>query len=186
MQKVLEKKNHNIIYQIRKSPRAKRLSLSVSHDACVVLTVPQNIPMASALAFLRAKSGWLIKKLNYFKKFQNWVVLKSSRREYVKLKGMALSLAKEKASYWNQYYNFTYHLISIKNQKTRWGSASKKGNLNFNYKIVELPNELLDYLVVHELCHLKEFNHSQAFWTLVGKTIPNYLEYRRRLRNIVK
>ena len=74
--------------------------------------------------------------------------------------------------------------IAIRNQKSRWGSCSKKGNLNFNYKLVFLPPELRDYVIVHEICHVKEFNHGKPFWALVGEAVPDYREMRRRLRNV--
>jgi predicted metal-dependent hydrolase len=67
-------------------------------------------------------------------------------------------------------------------QKSRWGSCSRKKNLNFNYKLIQLPLELADYIVVHELCHLQEFNHGQGFWNLVGETIPDYKARRDELR----
>ncbi len=69
------------------------------------------------------------------------------------------------------------------NQRTKWGSCSKKGNLNFNYKIALMPEKIADYIVVHELCHLKEFNHSRKFWNLVVKIIPDYLEIKKELKN---
>ena len=72
--------------------------------------------------------------------------------------------------------------IAIRNQKSRWGSCSKKGNLNFNYKILFLPPDIVDYIIVHELCHLRQFDHSPKFWALVGETIPNYQQLRARLR----
>ncbi len=97
-------------------------------------------------------------------------------------KETALKIATEKVEHFNQFYNFKYNKISIRNQKTRWGSCSKKGNLNFNFKIALLPNELADYLVVHEICHLGEFNHSENFWKLVSKQIPNYKVLRGELR----
>ena len=75
-----------------------------------------------------------------------------------------------------------FNKINIKNQKTRWGSCSKKGNLNFNYKIALLPQHLADYIIVHELCHLGEFNHSRSFWNLVAKVFPEYLGIRNELR----
>jgi predicted metal-dependent hydrolase len=68
-------------------------------------------------------------------------------------------------------------------QRSRWGSCSRKGNLNFNYKLIQLPQELADYIVVHELCHLKQFNHSHAFWNLIAETIPNHIELRKILKN---
>lgn len=72
--------------------------------------------------------------------------------------------------------------IRIKEQKTRWGSASSRGNLNFNWKLVMAPLEVLDYVVIHELCHLKEMNHSSAFWKLVKQYDPNYKEHRNWLK----
>ena len=67
-------------------------------------------------------------------------------------------------------------------QKTRWGSCSSKGNLNFNWKLVLLAPELLDYVVVHELAHRREMNHSKNFWKIVEAELPDYREHRRRLK----
>lgn len=74
----------------------------------------------------------------------------------------------------NEYYGFTYHRVAIRDQRRRWGSCSSKGNLNFSYRILFLPLELQDYLVVHELCHLKEFHHGPTFWNLVAEQVPHY------------
>lgn len=84
----------------------------------------------------------------------------------------------------NEIYGFVYNRVAIRNQRTRWGSCSKKGNLNFNYRIASLPFHLADYIIVHELCHLREFNHSQNFWNLVAQVIPDHRERRRELRGI--
>jgi len=76
--------------------------------------------------------------------------------------------------------------IAIRNCKSRWGSCSKKGNLNFHYKVAFLPERVRDYVIVHELCHLKEFNHSQDFWSLVGEIMPDYRELRAQLRTLAR
>jgi len=110
--------------------------------------------------------------------------IKRSKREYQTLKEFARALVHHKLEHFNAFYNFSYNRVSIKNMKTRWGSCSTKKNLNFHYKIIELPTELADYLIVHELCHLGEFNHSDKFWILVEKTIPHYKTLRTRLRAI--
>ena len=82
----------------------------------------------------------------------------------------------------NAHYGFTHSRISIRSQRSRWGSCSKKGNLNFNYAIASLPPALMDYVIVHELCHLSVFNHSPQFWALVKQTVPDYHALRAQLR----
>lgn len=104
--------------------------------------------------------------------------------EYLQYKEQARILVHAKLAYWNTFYHFSYNRISIKNQKSRWGSCSSKGNLNFHYKIVLLPDELVDYLIVHELCHLGQMNHSKHFWDLVAKTIPDYVVRQKALLSI--
>ena len=71
--------------------------------------------------------------------------------------------------------------VTIREQKTRWGSCSRKGNLNFNWKLIRAPQEALDYVVVHELCHLYEFNHSPGFWRMVESVLPDYGQWKRWL-----
>jgi predicted metal-dependent hydrolase len=82
----------------------------------------------------------------------------------------------------NQPYGFTYGRVSVKGQKSRWGSCSKLGNLNFNWRLLLAPPAVLDYVVVHELCHLKELNHGPRFWKLVERGCPDYAAHRRWLR----
>lgn len=102
--------------------------------------------------------------------------------DFLKHKERAQEIVKEKISRLNAFYNFNFKKINIKNQKTRWGSCSKKGNLNFNYKIIFLQDHVADYLITHELCHLAEFNHSHRFWNLVAKTMPDYLKINKELK----
>ena len=114
------------------------------------------------------------------------VSLRGTKKDYIKHKQQALVLAKKRLLHFNKFYGFKVNKINIKNQKTRWGSCSKKGNLNFNYKIALISERLANYIIVHELCHLKEFNHSQNFWDLVVLAVPDYLEIRRGLRNKIR
>jgi len=129
--------------------------------------------------FISDKSRWIISKIDFLRRFNYKYRPGGSRAEYLKYKETARQIAKERVDYYNQFYNFKINSIAIKNQKSRWGSCSRKGNLNFNYKIVLLPKLLCDYIVVHELCHLAEFNHSKNFWDLVGKTIPDYKKIKK-------
>ncbi len=105
---------------------------------------------------------------------------KITRESFLKYKEAARALVAERIEYFSAMYrdkygyDFRVGRVSIRNQSTRWGSCSSKGNLNFNYKIALLSPELADYIVVHELCHLGQFNHSQKFWDLVTLAIPDY------------
>lgn len=101
---------------------------------------------------------------------------------YRKNKEVARAAILEKVKRYNEIYQYRLARISIRNQRTRWGSCSKSGNLNFNYKILFLEEPLADYIVVHELCHLQELNHSKRFWNLVAQVFPNYKHIRRALR----
>lgn len=109
---------------------------------------------------------------------------KTNHKEYLEHKKIAKELAICRLEYYNQFYNFKYNKITIKNTKTRWGSCSRRGNLNFSYRIATLNSVLSDYIIVHELCHLGEFNHSKNFWSLVSKTFPNYIDLRNQLKKI--
>jgi predicted metal-dependent hydrolase len=109
-------------------------------------------------------------------------MVKHTKTEEKRLRVLAKQIVIEKVEQFNQYYKFEYGKIFIKNQGTRWGSCSSKKNLNFNYRIAVLPPELQDYLIVHELCHLKEFNHGNAFWDLVGEQVANAKDVDKKLK----
>lgn len=111
--------------------------------------------------------------------------LGGSHKTYLSNKEEARILVLRKLVELNEHYHFVYNRVSIRNQRSRWGSCSKKGNLNFNYRIVELSDELQDYIIVHELCHLGMFNHSKKFWELVAQKIPDHIGARKALREHV-
>ena len=93
-------------------------------------------------------------------------------------------LVRERLAFFNSHYNFKFGKIAIRNQKSRWGSCSKRGNLNFNYKVALIKPQLADYIIVHELCHVAEFNHAKSFWDLVFETIPDWHTLRRELKHM--
>lgn len=168
-------------YTLKTSRKAKRIRLTVSCGGNVVITKPWRLSNNMAEKFILQKEKWILSQLEYFKQFDP-KIFKDNRKKYLKHKNKALKFIKKRISYFNQNYNFKFNKINVKNQKTRWGSCSKKGNLNFSYKILFLPERIAGYIIVHELCHLKELNHSYEFWNLVAKTVPKYLEIRRELR----
>lgn len=151
-------------------------------DGSCVVTIPRALPQTMIEKFLIQKSQWILDKIDYFKssKTNTWKV--DDKEDFLKYKDQALALAEKRVARFNKTYGYTWNRITIKNQKTRWGSCSKKGNLNFNYKIALLPKKIADYIIVHELCHLGQFNHSQKFWNLVAKAMPDYLDIRDDLK----
>ena len=114
------------------------------------------------------------------------MMLRKILSEEERLKGVqkALCVIPERVEYFAEMMNVTYGRITIREQKTRWGSCSSKGNLNFNWKLVLMPEEVLDYVVVHELAHRKEMNHSERFWNHVEKVLPDYQARRKLLREL--
>jgi predicted metal-dependent hydrolase len=174
--------NREINYIIRINKRARSVRLSVHTDGSVIVTTPCGVGEDRIERFIQEKSKWLLSKIEYFKQFKSHTFLKHDRSDYLKHKQKALELARERVGHYSAIYKFNYNRISVRNQKTRWGSCSLKGNLNFNYKISLLPKHLADYIIVHEVCHLGELNHSKRFWNLVAKTIPNHQSLRSELR----
>ena len=159
------------------------MRLAVYCDGSVVITSPFGIEQSLIEKFFTDKKQWVLEKIRFFKSVESKAIRTFSHRDYLENKDKALTLVHERVRYYNKIYGFSFNKVFIKNQKTRWGSCSRKQNLNVNYKIVFLPQKHQDYIVVHEMCHLKEFNHSKKFWALVEKALPNYLDLKKELHN---
>lgn len=175
--------NEKIEYTVRKYRSAKRLRIAISCDGNCMVTLPWRMSMWDAEKFIQKNSEWVLEKMKAMKKIGcNNLLLHRDKKEYQKVKEYARDFVTKRLEKYKEFYGFEYKKIAIRNQKTRWGSCSRKGNLNFNYKIILLPERHADYIIVHELCHLKEFNHSKRFWNLVSQTIPEYKEIKKRLK----
>lgn len=178
----------NPAYTLKRSSRARNMRITIYRTGDVRVTAPRLVPTFLINRFVTSKNGWIERKVAEFRdksfvpKPNIWGTGK--RREYLAYKKAVRILAVEKVKHFAFKYGLKYGKITIRNQKTRWGSCSRKGNLNFSYRIVFLPPELQDYLVVHEMCHIKEFNHSKAFWELVEKEVPDFRQLRKRLKGI--
>ena len=183
MKKKIKLKNEDVDYIAKKSRRAKNLRLAVYCDGSLVVTMPRGFSAVRAEKFILDKAEWILKKMKLMKgRSGNRLLARRSRSEYLKLKEEARLLVREKIEKFNNAYNLEYKKIVIRSQKTRWGSCSQKGNLNFNYKIVLLPEKYAEYIIVHELCHLGELNHSRRFWNLVAKAVPDYSGIKKELK----
>jgi len=111
--------------------------------------------------------------------------LRGDPREYRRLKEDARMFVHKRLQVLNHHYGFAYKRVAIRNSSSRWGSCSQKGNLNFHYRLLQLPLELADYIIVHELCHLAELNHSDRFWSRVAEVVPDWKRHRKALRTVL-
>lgn len=167
-------------YLIKKSNRAKKVRITVKNNSEIILTIPKNIKKEIGINFLNQKKDWILNKIKNQKKVE---IIEISKKDYLKNKKKVHDLVLTKINYYNSFYKFKINNIVIRNQKQRWGSCSSKLNLNFNYAILYLEEDLFDYVIIHELCHLKEMNHSSDFWKLVSLQDSDYLENRKKLKN---
>ena len=107
---------------------------------------------------------------------------KATKKHYAEHKEKARGVIAGRVGHFSFRYGFKWKSIRIGRQKSRWGSCSHRGTLSFNYLLHFLPEELRDYVVVHELCHLKEMNHSENFWNLVAEEMPEWKKLRKELK----
>lgn len=165
----------DINYIIQKSHR-RSMSLQISNDLQVIVKVPLGTPNSMAIAFMKEKKDWIIKQLS--KKVKQSELAKQmgplSADDVKNLKKKAKIIIPQRVEYYASLSGITYNRIAIRLQKSRWGSCSREGNLNFNCLLVLMPLEILDSVVVHELCHRKHMNHSRAFYDEVLKIFPDY------------
>lgn len=176
--------NENIRVQVIRSGR-KSLGLEVRPDGTVLARIPARLSDRELKAFIEKQQDWILKKVDQVKK-------RADARTKIKVPSMdALSDAeiqkiKDKIADRVKYYCAVMQVkvgrITIRNQKTRWGSCSSAGNVNFNYQLYYLSDELLDYVVVHELAHRRHMDHSKEFWSEVARYCPDYRARRKQLK----
>jgi predicted metal-dependent hydrolase len=159
------------LVEVRRSPRARRWSLTVPWGAPPVLTVPERMRQRDVEAVLVSHRDWIARERSRqtprLKLDPAQVSEAEARRAARELVTMVLD---EEAP----ALGVRYREIQIRDQRTRWGSCSTRGTLSFNWRLVLAPFDVLDYIVVHELCHLREPNHSTRFWDLVASRRPRW------------
>ena len=170
----------DISYQWIRS-RRKTIAIQIDQNGQVILRTPYGITKRQAEKFLDEKKDWILKNIRQVenRKTDQIMISEAQRREGIE---RAKRIFTARTAYFALRMDAAYGRITIREQKTRWGSCSSKGNLNFNWKLVLLAPELLDYVVVHELAHRREMNHSKNFWKIVEAELPDYRERRRRLK----
>ena len=164
---------YNIPYRVIRSSR-RTFSLQIVPGGEVLVRCPRWMSNGDIRRFVESKSGWIEKHLE--KQTAAARLPAFSDGQLQALASQARQTVPERAAYFAPLVGVTYGRITIRSQHTLWGSCSSKGNLNFNCLLMLAPAEILDYVVVHELCHRKEMNHSKAFWAEVEKVFPDYRE----------
>lgn len=158
----------------------KTVALEVSRDGVVRLRIPYQYPEKMALEFLERKRPWLfqaVEKVNQRQKKRKEAqaacpeITEAEEQAY---RRQAKAILTQKADVYAKRMGVTYEKLMVKDQKTRWGSCSAKGNLNFNWRIVLAPEPVTDYVVIHELAHRIHMNHSAAFYQTIEAIMPDY------------
>lgn len=168
----------------------KSISIQIKEDATVHVRVPFYTGPGAARRFIEEKREWI--RINHQKMCSRLAenaepaLSPAQQKQTEILKKRFLNAAKtyfpRRCAELQKLTGGVYDKISIRNQKTRWGSCSQTGTLSFNYRLMMAPPQVSDYVIVHELCHLTHMNHSDAFWKKVADVMPDYAVHRRWLR----
>lgn len=165
--------------------RRKTIGLEISPDLQITVRAPYHLSDVRIREFVESKQTWILKHLAIMQDRQAHDPIPAgviSGKELRHMTEEARIIIPERVKYFAKIIGVTYGQITIRHQKTRWGSCSSSGNLNFNCMLMATSPELIDYVVVHELCHRKQMNHSPLFWKEVEEILPDYRNLRSRLR----
>lgn len=180
-------------YRLIRSKR-KTVAIQLAPDGGLIVRAPERCPQSFIDGFVMEKRQWIEKKRQELarretERKQGRAVVADgfcypeTEAEEQIFREQAAEIFAQKAAYYARQMGVAYQRITIRDQKTRWGSCSSKGNLNFNWRLVLAPVKVLDYVVIHELAHLKEMNHSSRFWGIVEEMMPDYRNQRKWLRD---
>ena len=183
--------SHNFYYNnpmnntiIKKSKR-KTIQIEINENLDIIVRAPNRMSKSSIQRFIDDHSEWIDKHMELMRKklSEEKNVRKLSLIEFNELVNSARTVIPARVRYYAELIGVDYGRVTVRNQKTRWGSCSTKGNLNFNVALMRAPIEVLDYVVVHELCHRIEMNHSKRFWSEVERVMPDYRVHRKWLKD---
>ena len=180
----------NIKIEIIRSSR-KTLAIEIRPDMRVIVRAPYQASGSYIEQFIADRTDWIVEHLRKLEQKNRQCndalpVKKLSNDELKKLADKACSYIPGRVAHFAPLVGVTYGRITIRNQRTRWGSCSSKGNLNFNCLLMLTPPEVIDYVVVHELCHLREANHGPRFHALLDAYLPHWRDVERKLRGAIR
>ncbi len=172
-----------ITYVIQKS-RRRSMSIQVADDKKIIVKVPLGTPTFVAENFIREKKDWITKQLEKLEKQSKLADSMGplTEEDIRQIKKKARKVIPQRVEYYAKMAGISYNRIFIRLQKSRWGSCSVDGNLNFNCLLVLMPSEVLDSVVVHELVHRHHMNHSKAFYDEVISIFPEYKKWDKWLK----
>ncbi len=176
----------DIKIEIIRSSR-KTLAIEIRPDMRVIVRAPHRAPNGYIEQFISGRADWIVEHLRRMEQKNRQCndalpVKKLSNNDIKELADKACTCIPGLVAHFAPIVGVTYGRITIRNQRTRWGSCSSMGNLNFNCLLMLTPPEVIDYVVVHELCHRKEMNHSARFWNEVAMVLPGYAEQEKWLK----
>lgn len=170
-------------YELIRSKR-KTLALYVRRDGRIEVRAPLRASRSDIDGFVITKLAWIEKtRRKLALRQEEKQTLQVTVQEEARYKKQAKAYLQGKCLYFSEIMGLRHGEIKINGAKTRWGSCNRKGDINFTYRLIFAPEEVIDYVVVHELAHLKEMNHSDRFWTVVEQTMPDYKARRQKLRD---
>lgn len=165
---------YSIIYSKRRT-----LCLQIKDDLSLVVRCPYKTSDETVSKFVKSHEGWILEKIEYLKRKNE---LYTTEKSVDELKASLRALITEQIEHFSKIMGVSPVSVSINSAKKRFGSCSSSGSLNFSYRLAFYPHEAIDYVVVHELAHLKEMNHSRAFWAIVEGVLPDYKSRRALLK----
>jgi hypothetical protein len=160
------------------NPRAKHLRITIKHDKTIRVTVPRRGNLHQAKEFLLSKTSWIQKHLRKIDQYADLREIPDLNIDLEKAQAYLFN----RLNYFSEKYNFPYNRAVFRRQKTRWGSCSGRNNINLNIKIAMLPQQLQDYVLLHELVHTKHKNHSREFWGEMDRLTGDARKLRKEMR----
>lgn len=168
----------SIPYRLIRSNR-KSVAIQITPDGQVTVRCPLGMKHEVIQKFVMNKADWI---RNHLPPQDAPVLQPFTSEEIHSMADAALKVIPQRVAHFAPLVGVDYGRVTIRNQRSKWGSCSSKGNLNFNCLLMLAPPEVLDYVVVHELCHRKEMNHSERFWREVENILPDYRERKKWLK----
>lgn len=171
-------------YELIRTKR-RTVGIYITKNGTVVVRAPAGLRLGLIDKFVEEKKDWINTHLRrYEKEHADCQQITLNKEQVAQAKVNAKTYFQKRCAYFAPLLGVTYEKVKVNGAKTRWGSCNAQGDINFTYRLFFLPQELSDYVVVHELAHRKQMNHSKAFWNIVEKAMPDYKWRNKALKQV--